>query len=379
MSKSEGTLIYPRLGRETSLAIIRVQSSADLYELENLGSTGHPDAAPAPSGGHPVEEGLLKEIQLSIRESAAEAGYPNAPRPSQRQAFDRSCGCILFRSMKIVTADAADEGVWSFFSLVLTPEIGPWRFPKRPEERLLGKPRNVFRRLWWRAWAFGERLEFAPDGCAPLGEDEFVQVMERPSLGGNPRLAGALRQAIWRAEAAGLSTARSDMMRELARRLRAVRSHVALDVLDNVQLTDLMDEILDAAHLFLCGKPLQVLPLVIEEAAVQPPFEVSVEPSSAAAISEVEPAPVRPEPAESLDDSIDGLVNVFQARHSFVSKSELRDLRHALPGWLDKYSPSTIRTAIGKSSTLGDIEYAAERIHARLGELQPKKRSVNNT
>jgi len=374
MSKSEGTFLYPRLGHETSLAIIRVQSGKNFHDLEDLGSTGHPDAAPAPSGGHPVEEGLLKMVQLGIRDAAKEAGYPVAPRPLQRQAFDRSCGSFLFSSMNIVTADAADEGVWSFFSLVLTPEIGPWRFPKRPEERLLGKPRNVFRRLWWRAWSFGEHLDFAPEGCAPLGEDEFVQIMERPSLGGDPQLAVALRMAIWRAETAGLSAARSDMMRELARRVRAVRSHIALDVLNGVQLASLMDAILNESHLYLSGKPLQVLPLAIGEPATRPPIEASVEPSVVATRPEDAQEPVRSEPAETLDNSIEGLVNVFQARHSLVSKSELRDLRQALPGWLDKYGPSTVRTAIGKSSTLGGIEFAAEWIHNRLGELQPKKR-----
>ena len=35
----------------------------------------------------------------------------------------------------------------------------------------------------------GPDLETAPEGCEPLGEDESVQIMERPSLGGNRRTA----------------------------------------------------------------------------------------------------------------------------------------------------------------------------------------------
>ncbi len=185
----------------------------------------------------------LAKIQESVRRVADEAGFPDALSHGSEQAFDRPCGSVLYRTMDIVPADAAEDGVWTFLSVVVLPEIGPWRFPSRAEDRLLGRPRNALRRLWWRAWAFGENLDEAPDGCGPLGEDEFVQVMERPSLGGNQRTARAIRDALWRAEQAGLSVPRSELMRELTRRLRAERSHRALDVLNDAELTSLLDSI----------------------------------------------------------------------------------------------------------------------------------------
>jgi hypothetical protein len=135
--------------------------------------------------------------------------------------------------------------VWSFLTLVVCPEIGPWRFPGRTEERLLGEPRNVLRRLWWRAWTLGPNLSEAPEGCEPLGEDEFVQVMERPSLGGNRRTARALQFALWRAEAAGLRMPRSELMRQLARRARAAKSHIQFDALSDEELGALLDRIVD--------------------------------------------------------------------------------------------------------------------------------------
>jgi hypothetical protein len=160
--------------------------------------------------------------------------------------------------MGIVTADAADEGVWSFLTLVLVPEIGPWRFPDRAEHRILGKPRNVLRRTWWRAWAFGSDLDWAPEGCTPLGEDEFVQIMERPSLGGNKRTARAIRDAVWRAEAGGLDVARSELMREITRRFRAVRSHRAVDALTDVDLHELLNELTEESNKALSGTPLNL-------------------------------------------------------------------------------------------------------------------------
>jgi hypothetical protein len=222
--------------------ILAERADAPLKELKELGALDHPDAAPSATGGRPVPTDKLREIQSNIREIADTAGFPKSIAGST-QTFDRPCGSALYKSMEIVPADAAEEGVWTFMSVVLVPEIGPWRFPRKPEDRILGRPRNVFRRLWWRAWALGPDLEIAPEGCEPLGEDESVQIMERPSLGGNRRSARALQEALWRAELAGLPVPRSELMRQLARRLRAMKSHVSLDSVDDHLLVKLLDRI----------------------------------------------------------------------------------------------------------------------------------------
>ena len=89
----------------------------------------------------------------------------------------------------------------------------------------------------------GRTWSDAPDGCDAPGEDESVQIMERPSLGGNRRTARALQAALWRAEGQGLTMPRSELMRQLARRLRAVKSHIALDSLDDDSLAGLLDSL----------------------------------------------------------------------------------------------------------------------------------------
>lgn len=244
---TSGTLLYPRLGRAAAHRILQERAGTSLLELGAIGALSHPDAAPSATGGHPAPVEKILEVQAAIREVATEAGFPNSIAGST-QSFDRPCGSVLFRIMNIVPADAADEGVWSFMSLVVVPEIGPWRFPRQAEERLLGRPRNVLRRLWWRAWALGPDLVYAPDGCQPLGEDESVNIMERPSLGGNRRTAHALQDALWRAELEGLSAARSELMRQLARRLRAAKSHISLDALNDEALVELLDRIVDESR-----------------------------------------------------------------------------------------------------------------------------------
>jgi hypothetical protein len=239
---TSGSLLYPRLDQTTARRILASQAGVDLGQLRALGALEHPDAAPAATGGHPAPINKLQDVQDVVRGIAEQTGFPK-PLAGATQDFDRPCGSALFKTMEIVPADAAEEGVWSFITLVLVPEIGPWRFPGQPDERMMGRPRNVLRRLWWRAWALGPDLHVAPDGCTPLGEDESVQIMERPSLGGNRRTATALQEALWRAERAGLSVPRSPLMRELTRRLRATRSRISLDALDDSQFEALLDRL----------------------------------------------------------------------------------------------------------------------------------------
>lgn len=237
-----GALLYPRLPRSTARRLILERSGLGLTELGSLAELHHPEAEPSATGGHPADRSKIEQVQSAIRTVAKDAGFPN-PLGGSTQTFDRPCGTVLFEVMDVVPADAAEEGVWSFLTLVVVPEIGPWRFPAQSEERLIGRPRNVLRRTWWRAWALGPDLVTAPEGCEPLGEDESVGIMERPSLGGNRRTARALQAALWRAEQAGLTVPRSELLRQLARRARAARSHIQFDALSDAQLESLLDRI----------------------------------------------------------------------------------------------------------------------------------------
>lgn len=238
---SPGSLLYPRLRSDAAAQLLQEEATLGLEELRRLSRLEHPDAAPAPTGGRPVSRPEIEAVRAAIRDTAGWAGYPSPLRGSERE-FDEKCGAVLFETMGIVTADAADVGVWSFLSLVVLPEIGPWRYPGRHPERLTGGPRNVLRMLWWRAWALGPETS-PPAGCEPLGEDEYVAIMER-SLGGNPRIARGLRDALWRCERMKPGFARSEIMRRMALRLRAARSHTCLDALSDLQLESLLDRII---------------------------------------------------------------------------------------------------------------------------------------
>ncbi|MCQ1954116.1 hypothetical protein [Arthrobacter sp. zg-Y238] len=234
--------IYPRLPRDVAHRIIAELADKGLTELVGYGALSHPSAAPAAVGGIPVPQQELQRIQDGLREIASRYGFPSKLDQRSQQNLDRTLGTYLYKELGIVPGDAAVEGVWSFLTLVLVPELAPWRFPQRAENRLIGVPRNALRRLWWRAWALGPDLNAAPGGCSPLGEDEFVQIMERSGLSGNRKAARAARDAVWRAEANGLlPILRTELMRGLIPRVLAARSHVVLDILSDDELAALLD------------------------------------------------------------------------------------------------------------------------------------------
>jgi hypothetical protein len=147
--------------------------------------------------------------------------------------------------MDILPADAAHEGVWSFLSLVLVPDVALWRFPNRglreDYERLLGRPRNVFRRLWWRAYAMGE------EASQRLLEDEAVAIMERPTIGGNTRIASAVAATHLQVIAETPEVSRTELLREVGKRLRRLSAVITLGALEDRDLRTTVRDVFDQA------------------------------------------------------------------------------------------------------------------------------------
>jgi len=166
--------------------------------------------------------------------------------PRAQAEFDRKCATLLLRELAIVPGDAASADVWAFVSLVLVPEIPFWRFAGASDERYLGGPRNTFQRLWWRAWTLGPDLTQLPAGASPFGEDDFVQVMERPTVSGNERLARAFYEVVLGTDAEHLGMTRSELVRRLVIQIRARRSHMSMDALTETQLSELIRSIRDS-------------------------------------------------------------------------------------------------------------------------------------
>lgn len=221
-------------------------ADVDVAAARSRSAVSHPAAAPVAVGPQKAPEHVIEHLAESVRDVAASLGYPRPLSRPNVARFDQPCGELLLEQMQIVPADAASEDVWSFLTLIALPDVALWRFPDMKDERFLGRPRNAFRRLWWRAYTLAGENTPGSAASDPLGEDELVNIFERPSIARTAALAQSMTRAI-----RGLPTTpgvpRSEVMRELAKRVRRLLSYVSVDVLDRVEVDALVHAELEAS------------------------------------------------------------------------------------------------------------------------------------
>jgi hypothetical protein len=193
-----------------------------------------------PVGGVEVEVTGLAGIREAVCELATEHGFPG-DQPRSYVSFDASCARTLHSSMRMTPYEAAQEDVWTFFTLAILLDVAAWRFPGLPEDRVVGNPnRNAFRRLWWRA-----EILYEPGSewtaFRGLGEDELVQIMERPTISGSPRVARAVMNVFADHVDANPDAPRMHVMRDATRRLIRLTPFVAIEALPDADLDALVD------------------------------------------------------------------------------------------------------------------------------------------
>ena len=215
-----------------------------------MSALSHPAITFAPTGGNRAGSDDVRQARDAIEEVARSAGYPGPLGSEAARGFDLRCGRALYGQLRIVTADAANDGVWAFLTCVVVPHLACWRFSRRTAERILGGPRNTFRRLWWRERVLGddhgERLE-------QLNEDELVQIMERPSLGGNGRVAGRLCDLFRQLVTTRNDLPRMELMRDATKRLIRLTPSVSLMALDDEALDAVLGDAFESAAAVLTG------------------------------------------------------------------------------------------------------------------------------
>lgn len=221
--------VWPRLDPATAETLYRELQEGEAEELRERSALEHHHAAPVAVGGTPVPVERVRMLQEELRSLADDLGFPEPlARPSVSR-FDRPATKTLHDVMQIVPADAASSAVWDFVTLVVLPDVAVWRFPDRARNRIFGHQRNVFRRLWARAETVGVDIIDIESG---LGEDEFVNIMERTSIASDRRISRALAEEIIRSPA-GFGGARSELMRDAAKRVLRLQASLCMEVLED--------------------------------------------------------------------------------------------------------------------------------------------------
>ena len=195
-------LLYPRIPTFHAISIFDRIKHCSIEELASYAVTYCDLAIYSASGGARVNENELQNIRSKCLELAISLGYPKPSNTEERRFFDQKGAKLLYSLLEIVPGEAARDQVWSFFGLVLLPDIVKWRFPTSQgkhtsADRFFGGARNTFQRLWWRAHVLRDSsLKNEYHLINHLPEDAFVQIMERPGLSSNSKLASSIAKKI---------------------------------------------------------------------------------------------------------------------------------------------------------------------------------------
>src|SRR5690349_14109292 len=126
-------VVFPRLDEAVALNLLAEYSHLTLEELSRRAALSHPRTSWYPTATKRVTHEVLQTLQSETRRIAYINGYPTPQRRRSPRfiSFDQQVGPTIYSLMNIVPADAAHEGVWSFISLVLMPDVAFWRYPNR--------------------------------------------------------------------------------------------------------------------------------------------------------------------------------------------------------------------------------------------------------
>jgi len=162
----------------------------------------------------------LLEIRLAMFSLFDADSQVKLDRAISASEFDRVITKHILDIFKDLSPyEAAQKPVWAYLTLRLLPDLAKTRFPHHALERYTGGERNVFRRLWQRAFILGGDL------AAELQEDEHIKIFERGlSLGSNRIIAKCLAEKAiaMRAESkdSGETSRSSKIMAEATKNLR---------------------------------------------------------------------------------------------------------------------------------------------------------------
>lgn len=243
-------ILYPQLPHPTAEILADERRVLSVERLTNLVDSDYPDIVFTPTGGNRAATADLQRLREVIVGAAGSAGYPDGGDDQSRLRFDRESAVALHDQMQIEPSEASKGGVWEFLTCVLLCDVVRWRFPGgtdgTPAERFFAGRRNVLQRLWWRAFALYDLT--AADKhelLSALGEDEIVQIMERPFLAGSRALSRAIATELVAAAGRNPEIARRTLIREAQKRLRRFGAFISFESIEDAELAPFVRTIFD--------------------------------------------------------------------------------------------------------------------------------------
>ena len=241
--------LYPRLPLGVASSLAREWQQQDIISLREQGGIEHKSVIWTPVGGTRIQAAQLDRLRSLLQATSARLGWPEPLKSRMaRNQFDSLVSIVLYNNMDITPGEASREDVWSFISCVMMPELVRWRFPGKDNKtdlrRFVGGVRNTYQRLWWRSYVLYKEDNEKPYSLVKeLGEDELVQIMERPNISGNRKLSQKLAYAFLKNVGSGSEGSRMMFMREAAKKLTRISSIIALDTLNSDELDHIVMDV----------------------------------------------------------------------------------------------------------------------------------------
>lgn len=243
-------IVLPRLAREPALQLLTSLPISDMQSLAAAMPDTGQTVTYTPVGGTRISDSELASLRDEIVTLAREYGMPfPIQNPSE---FEGRAAPLLRGRLDISPNEASHEEVWTYLTCCWLLDVAVWRFgPQADRRRFLGNiNRNTFRRLWWRAEVLGPNIDLTQ-----LGEDELVNIMERPTIAADLRLArGVAREFLSRVDR-GAAESRMQLMREAMKRLLRLTPMMSFAALDDKELQVTVEEIFNAAAAGLSDQP----------------------------------------------------------------------------------------------------------------------------
>lgn len=243
--------VYPRL--PGTIAEQELQKRVDELERNGGDPSGigssvrpHPLASYDQTGARVPEE-LLKELRQKIMDAAVAKGFPSPLPTTSISSLDHHIAELVFEHMKMVPGEVGQTGVWNHMTLVLLPDFMAWRWPSMSSARFYtsggGKAvRNYFMVSWVRAWLFYDESHETDRFhlLKMLSQDAMLQIIERPHLSRNRKLARVLAR-LYGKHRGMVPNFTVDYFRPLMARIVTIGTIVRYDFFSEEQLTELVE------------------------------------------------------------------------------------------------------------------------------------------
>lgn len=271
MANQGALLCYPRMSLYDSSLSWELLRSQSLSEISSSIDLARLQAPYYPLARQRAGSEELMSLRLKIIGIAEGFGFPSAVSSKSLVEFDRTVGPEIHAQMAIMPSDASSIDVWNFVNTAVVPDVVLWRYGRFnvqnkkwniSEDRLFDMTRTTMGRLWWRVHLLG------PELASRLGEDEVVNLLEKPRIGGYPLLSRAMGERLLAFADESSTGRRMELFRDATKRLVRKMAVQSVFIMTPVQIEEFVTSLFNESAAALGIPELAASPAVPQEGQI---------------------------------------------------------------------------------------------------------------